>query len=96
MTDTTEARAARVAGELTNPLREALMALPLPRHADTLRRIASRPFSSLWRKATKHWRAMIILEHLGLVQRKVSRGETLWRPTRPLGLLVRKHLENER
>ncbi|HYI43705.1 MAG TPA: hypothetical protein VD768_08805 [Sphingomicrobium sp.] len=84
--------AEEIAEKLTEAEREAFLSLPLPRDADPARRIAARTYGSIWRKSTKHWRAMLGLEREGLVERKISRGETLWRPTRPLGLAVRAHL----
>lgn len=39
--------------------------------------------------------APLSVEASGLVERKVSRGETLWRPTRPLGLAVRAIIQEQ-
>ncbi len=74
--------------ELTKAQCKALMTLPLPRDPDPARRLAGRTFGSLWRKSSKHWDAMLELEKKGIVERTVSRGETLWRPTKPYGLAV--------
>jgi hypothetical protein len=81
-----------LAETLTEPMKLALATLPLPRDADPVRWIAARPYGSTWRKSSAHWNAMLLLEYEGIVERRVSRGETLWRPTRPLGLAVAKAL----
>lgn len=78
---------------LSEAQRCALMAMPLPCDAVPHRWIPARSFSSIWRKLAKHWDSLSTLEDKGIVERKVSRGETLWRPTRDLGLQVRAALE---
>lgn len=83
-----------IARGLTEPMSKALLTLPLPRDADPVRWIAARPYGSTWRKSSDHWNAMLLLEYEGIVERRVSRGETLWRPTRPLGLALRTHLQS--
>lgn len=84
-----------IVGRLSEAERKALLTLPLPRDADPVRWIAARTYGSLWRKSSKHWSAMLSLERNGLVERTVSRGETLWRPTRQAGLTVRALLSEE-
>lgn len=66
----------------------ALRTLPLPCPGNPARLEAARPYISLWRKSAKFWDEMLDLEQIGLVERRVSRGETLWRPTRPSGLAI--------
>lgn len=87
---------ADIAGRLTKAQRDALLTLPLPGwKADRVwfGRGAVVPYSSTWRKSSKHWDAMLQLEEAGLVEQKQSRGETLWRPTKPDGLAVRAHIQ---
>lgn len=81
-----------VAKGLTEAQRRALLELPLPRDADRVRWIAARPYSSTWRKASAHLDALYGLHAAGLVEWKLSRGETLWRLTRPSGLALKAHL----
>lgn len=87
---------AALAASLSPAMRDALKTLPLPGyHADRIfvGVYRHRSFGSIWRKSSAHWDAMLALEDVGLVERKVSRGETLWRPTRPLGLALREHIQ---
>lgn len=85
-----------VARGLDERERNALLDFPRIRDANPVRLQAAVTFGSLWRKFSQHRSAMLAMEKLGVVERRVSRGETLWRPTKPLGLAVRQHIEQER
>ena len=100
MTDIREAISindvAKIAGVLSKGQKGALAFLPPPRDAVPHRNMAARPYSSTWRKGSAHWRYMVSLENC-LTERKISRGEELWRLTRPLGIAVRAYIfENEK
>lgn len=81
-----------VVAQLSDGERAALESLPVPHDGDPARWIAARPYGSTWRKSTKHRPAMEALRLRAVVESTVSRGETLWRLTKPLGLAVRNHL----
>lgn len=80
---------------LSSDERAALLTLPMPRDAQPHLRQAARSYSSLWRKSSAHWDAMLALEEKGIVERTVSRGETLWRPTKELGLAILSRIHGE-
>lgn len=75
----------KLAASLSDPEKAALATLPLPRDANPVYMIAARPYSSTWRKSARHINALRNLEHMGMVERKTCRGETLWRLTKHLG-----------
>jgi hypothetical protein len=78
-----------IADGLTKAHALVVVQLPVPRAANAPRMIAARGYGDLWRKASNRYDDMIRLEDMGVVERRVSRSETLWRLTRPLGLRVR-------
>jgi len=82
-----------IARSLTKAQVKAFLTLPLPRVGKPLQGIPERSYGSIWRKSAKHWDALLDLEERSLVERRVSRGETLWRPTQGVGLAVRAALE---
>jgi hypothetical protein len=85
---------AKIAAGLTKAQREALLALPALRDADRMHWKGAVTYSNSWRKQAKHTRALRSLHWVpGLVESKVSRGETLWRLRKPLGHAVRNHLQ---
>jgi hypothetical protein len=87
---------AAICAGLTKAQRAALMTLPLPGWTPDrvfVGRGINRSYSSIWRKSSKHWDAMRRLEADGLVEQRTSRGEVLWRPTKPFGLSVRAALQ---
>lgn len=87
-----------LAARLTKANVAALETLPMPgwaAHRVFAGMGRNVPHSSTWRKSTKHYDSMVRLEDMGLVERTVSRGETLWRLTKPLGLAVRQHLQEQ-
>ena len=86
---------AAIAAQLSEAQRRAVMAMVTPHDAVPHRWIRARSYSSTWRKASKHYLALHALEAAGVVQTKVSRGETLWRLAKPLGMQVRAHLEEQ-
>lgn len=84
-----------IAGKLSQAEISALKTLPLPGWKSDrvfVGRGQMVAYSSTWRKSAKHLPALEVLERRGLVEQKESRGETLWRLTRPDGLAVRQHL----
>lgn len=85
----------QIAAGLSERQVAAFSTLPLPRPAEPHRKIAARPYSSIWRKSSKFINEMYELAALQLVESTVSRGEILWRPTRPLGLTIRKIITQE-
>ena len=85
-------------GNLTEAERAALMTLPLPgltAHRVFMGVYRNVSYSSTWRKSAKHRRALEALEQRGIVEQTESRGETLWRLTRPAGIEVRQSLEGQ-
>jgi len=82
------------ADSMDEAMRVAMATMVAPH--DAVRWIKARPYSSTWRKSAKHFRALEALERLRLVQRKVSRGETLWRPTMPSGLTALAEIQRLR
>lgn len=97
MTDPTEI--ARVAAGLTRAQREALDTLPTPGWKASpvfvgLSRNVS--YSNTWRKSAKYRRDLEAMEEQSIVQRRESRGETLWRLTKPFGIAVRDHILREK
>ncbi len=86
---------AQIAARLTDLDCQAIFVLPKPRDADPVRWKAARPYGSCWRKASGYWDQFLRMEEVGLVERRVSRGETLWRLSRPSGLAVRSYLESQ-
>jgi len=81
--------------KMTDVEKKAMKSMALPRLAAEVFLLPARPYSSCWRKSAKYFRALIRLESQGIVQSRVSRGETLWRLTKPFGLGVRKALDEQ-
>ncbi len=86
---------AGIAAGMTKAQRSALLTLPLPRDAQPHRFLSACTYGSIWRKSSKHYDALLDLEQRGIVEQRTSRGEVLWRPTRPLGLAVRAALHDD-
>lgn len=73
---------------------EAVLWLPSPRDADPVRWQAARPYSSTWRKGKySQFRAFVALVGKDICDTKVSRGERLFRLSKPIGLAVRAILD---
>jgi len=89
MTDLSPETVGKLVASLTKPMLRAVQFLPPPADAVPHRHMAARPYGSTWRKASAHRDSLFRLEKLGVVQQRESRGETLWRLTKPFGLAVR-------
>jgi hypothetical protein len=85
---------AAIARGLSTDQVKALATLPAPRDANPVYMIAARPYSSTWRKSSPYFHILAGLERLGIVERTISRGETLWRLTKPLGIALRAHIRS--
>ena len=84
---------AKMAQKLTEAERNVVLWHKIPRGADPVRYIAARGIGDLWRKG-KDWETQRVLLNKGILERRYSRGEELFRLT-PIGLAVRAHLTQE-
>ena len=87
--------AEQIAAGLTKAQREALTTLPLPRAGKPHLMQSERGYGDIWRKSSKHFFTLLDLVERGIVETRESRGEALWRLTRPLGLEVRAIIMKE-
>lgn len=91
-----EGRAQTIARTLTDKEKAAIATLPLcgwTPHRVFVGVGRNVSHSSTWRKSTKHREAMRELQVRGVVEQTESRGETLWRLTKPCGQSVKRIVE---